>query len=185
MDRVHPRYLLFPVFLGIREKVCPVGMGDLLVLLHDLDKTDERGNRLIVALSPKGDESAAPEGMRGLVAQALIPYREKGSVPSIPNDGLIDSLHSFIPFLDAHLEFVEMEWGLEQIGHWSYPHYLYETTVSYDWRRGLVPNRLAKDLFFIGKENFPYLGVEGEVLGGLRVARQIGGTPSKSGPVSS
>jgi len=37
----------------------------------------------------------------------------------------------------------------------------------------LIPIRISKNLYFIGKENFPYLGLEGEVWGGLRVGEEI------------
>jgi hypothetical protein len=33
--------------------------------------------------------------------------------------------------------------------------------------------RMSKSIYFLGKENFPYWGVEGEVFGGLTVAQQI------------
>jgi hypothetical protein len=32
---------------------------------------------------------------------------------------------------------------------------------------------MGKNLYFIGKENFPYLGLEGEILGGWRVGKEI------------
>jgi hypothetical protein len=77
------------------------------------------------------------------------------------------------PFLERFLEFADFDWTREQGGRWSYPHLLYEAAGEFDWREGLVPNRLSKDLYFIGKENFPYLGLEGEVLNGLRVAHEM------------
>ena len=78
-----------------------------------------------------------------------------------------------IPFLEQFIEFADFDWTREQVRRWSYPHFLYETPGKLVWREGLVPNRLSKDLYLVGKENFPYLGLEGEVLGGLRVAKQI------------
>jgi hypothetical protein len=37
----------------------------------------------------------------------------------------------------------------------------------------VVPLRISKGIYFVGKENFPYWGVGGETLGGLTVAQQI------------
>jgi len=68
---------------------------------------------------------------------------------------------------------MDWEWTLEQVPRWSYPHYLYEAMVDFNWRNGLVPVQISKNLFFTGKENFPYLGLEGEVLSGLRVGEKI------------
>ena len=82
-------------------------------------------------------------------------------------------LSRLIPFLEQFLEFVDVDWAYEQVRHWSYPHFLYETPGGFNWREGLVPNCLSRDLYLVGKENFPYLGLEGEVLGGLRVAKKI------------
>jgi hypothetical protein len=33
--------------------------------------------------------------------------------------------------------------------------------------------RISKNVYFVGKENFPYLGLGGEVFSGLTVAQQI------------
>jgi hypothetical protein len=82
-------------------------------------------------------------------------------------------LNHLIPFLEQFLEFTDFDWANEQIRRWSYSHFLYEATSRFDWREGVVPIRLSKRLYFTGKENFPYLGVEGEVLSGLMVAEQI------------
>jgi hypothetical protein len=37
-EKIQPRYTLFPVFLGIDEKVVPVGMKDLVVSILDPEK---------------------------------------------------------------------------------------------------------------------------------------------------
>jgi hypothetical protein len=37
----------------------------------------------------------------------------------------------------------------------------------------MVPMRISKNIYFVGKENFPYLGLGGEVFSGLTVAQQI------------
>jgi hypothetical protein len=33
--------------------------------------------------------------------------------------------------------------------------------------------KLSKNVYFVGKENFPYLGLEGEIFSGFMVAQQI------------
>jgi hypothetical protein len=172
--RIHPRYVLFPFFLGIREKGVPVGMKDLLVSILDLGKPYDEGNVLCLSLSAKGDETKAPDGKRALTVESLIPI-DKWNPSSLKDhqEKVMKHLSYLFPFLENHIEFVDFQWASEQVSRWSYPHFLYETKSDFHWREGVVPNRLSRNLFFVGKENFPYLGLEGEILSGLMVAKEI------------
>jgi phytoene dehydrogenase-like protein len=166
--------VLIPLFLGIREKVVPVGMRDLLVSILDLNKPYEGGNLLFISLSQKGDESEAPEGRRALIVESLmIPKRWDPDLFVEHQKGVMKHLNHLFPFLEENIEFTDWDWVNEQFSCWSYPHFLYETTSDFQWREGVVPNRISNNFYFIGKESFPYLGIEGEVLSGLIVAQQI------------
>jgi phytoene dehydrogenase-like protein len=172
--KIQPRYLLFPCFLGISEKVVPVGMRDLLVSMLDSGEPYGEGNVLFLSLSSKGDETAAPDGHRALTVQSLIPFGSWSQAALTSHqESVMSHLNHLIPFLDRYLEFTDSEWANEQLGRWSYPHFLYETTRAFNWREGVIPTELSNDLYFTGKENFPYLGLEGEVLSGLMAADQI------------
>jgi hypothetical protein len=173
LERLRPRYIVFPCLLGIREKVVPVGMRDLLVSLRDLAKPYEEGNLLFLNFSRRGDESAAPEGRRALIVRTLVPFRGWAEVSLAHREAIMGHLNHLIPFLDQYLDFADFEWACEQTGRWSYPHLLYEATGDFNWREGIVPTRFSRNLYFVGKENFPYLGVEGEVLAGLKTATEI------------
>jgi phytoene dehydrogenase-like protein len=173
-DRIQPRYVLIPLFLGIREKVVPVGMRDLLVSILDLDKPYEGGNLLFLRLSQKGDETEAPDGRRALTVESLmIPKRWDPDSFTGHQKGVMKHLFHLFPFLEEHIEYTDWDWAEKQWSCWSYPHFFYETASDFQWREGVVPNRLSKRFYFIGKENFPYLGMEGEVLSGLMVSQQI------------
>jgi len=173
-EKIQPRYLILPLFLGIREKVVPVGMRNLLVSILDLDKPYEGGNLLFLSLSQKGDEAEAPEGRRALIVESLMPPKAWGPDSFVEHQkGVMKHLYHLFPFLEEHIEFAEWDWAKEQFSCWSYPHFLYETTFDFQWREGVVPHRISRNLYFIGKENFPYLGMEGEVLSGLIVAKKI------------
>jgi phytoene dehydrogenase-like protein len=172
--RILPRFALIPLFLGIREKAVPVGMGDLLASILDLNKPYEGGNLLFISLGQKGDESEAPEGRRSLTVESLMtPERWDPDSFVEHQQGVLKHLSHLFPFLEENIEFTDWDWVYGQYSCWSYPHFLYETSSDFQWREGVFPNRISKNLYFIGKENFPYLGMEGEVLGGLIVARKI------------
>jgi len=176
--RIRPRFVLFPVFVAVHEKVIPVGMKDLLISLLDLGKPYEGGNLLLLAMSPKGDETKAPAGRRALTVESLISwekYDQNWDSTSLDEHraGVTKHLQRLIPFLENHIEFIDSDSGIELIRHWSYSDLLYETPSTFHWREGVVPTRVLKNLYFTGKENFPYLGFEGEALSGWMVARQI------------
>ncbi|MGB9627436.1 MAG: hypothetical protein ACPL6D_02135 [Thermodesulfobacteriota bacterium] len=173
-EKIQTRYLLIPIFLGVQEKVVPVGMRDLLISLLDLEKPFENGNLLYISLSPKGDESMAPEGRRALIAEGWMSLEKwnQGLFDQF-REGVLNHLKRLIPFLEDHLEFIDWGWALEEVPRWSYSHFIYEPPDEFNWRDGVIPTRISKNLYLIGKENFPYLGLEGELLSGLKVGDEI------------
>lgn len=174
IKRIRPSFRILPLFLGIRERGIPVGMQELLISIFDLNRSYEDGNFLFLSLSPKGEESQAPEGRRALLAEGLIALNKWDSI-SLDRfqKGVLSHLKYLIPFFEDFVEFIDFQWAFEQADKISYPHLIYETDSNFRWREGLIPLRVSKDLFFIGKENFPYLGVEGEILGGIWIGREI------------
>jgi hypothetical protein len=172
--RVRPLYVRIPLFLGIREKVIPVGMKDLLISILDIEKPYEDGNVLFLALSPKGDETKAPGGCRALTVESLMDTEKWEQTLLVDyQHGVLKHLNRLFPFLEDHTEWVDFQWASEHIPRWSYSHFLYESTYDFDWKEGVVPTKLSKNIYFVGKENFPYLGMEGEVYSGFIVAQQI------------
>ena len=108
------------------------------------------------------------------MAQSLIPSRDwDGDIPLHHRDAVMSHLTHLFPFLENHIEFTDWNWGEKNARCWSYPHYFYGATSAFHWRDGIVPRRISKNLYFTGRENFPYLGVEGEILSGLSAAQEI------------
>jgi len=173
-ERIKPRYVMIPLFLGVREKVIPVGMRDLLISILDLEKPYQAGNVLFIFLSPRGDKSQAPEGRRALTVGGLMELK-KWEQPLLVDyqKRVMEHLYHLIPFLEDHIEFSDYQWASEHIPKWSYAHYFYEATSDFNWRDGVVPVSISKKVYFVGKENFPYLGLEGEVFSGIIAAQQI------------
>jgi len=174
--KIRPRYVLVPFFLGIRERVIPVGMRNLLISILDLQKPYEGGNLLFLSLSRKGDENQAPEGKRALTVQGFMSCggSQKNSISDL-QDGVMIHLKHLFPFLENHIEFIDRKWADDQMDCWSYPYFLYEVHSDFRWRRGIVPIRISKNLYFSGRENFPYLGLEGEIISGWLVGKEISG----------
>ncbi|OGP88946.1 MAG: hypothetical protein A2157_06235 [Deltaproteobacteria bacterium RBG_16_47_11] len=172
--KIKPLYVITPLFLGIHEKVIPVGMKDHLISLLDLEKPYEDGNLLFLSMSPKGDRTRAPEGRRALTVEGLIDA-EKWDETHLVNyqQKVMKHLFHLFPFLENYIEFVDFQWVSDHFSKWSYSHFLYESTSDFYWREGVVPIRMSKNMYFIGKENFPYRGLGGQVFSGLTVARQI------------
>jgi phytoene dehydrogenase-like protein len=172
--RIKPRYVITPLFLGIHEKVVPVGMRDPLISLLDLEKPYEDGNLLFLSMSPKGDKTRAPEERRALTVEGLIDAEKWDQIDLASyQQKVMNHLYHLFPFLENYIEFVDFHWVSEQFPKWSYSHFLYESASDFYWRKGVVPLRMSKSIYFVGKENFPYWGVGGEILGGLTVAQEI------------
>jgi len=172
--KIKPLDVMIPIFLGIREKGIPVGMKDLLISILDLEKPYQDGNVLFLSLSPKGDETRAPDGSRALTVESLMDVEKWEQTLLVDyQHGVMKHLYHLFPFLENYTEFVDFQWASEHVPNWSYSHFLYESASDFDWREGVVPMKMSKNVYFVGKENFPYLGLEGEIFSGFMVAQQI------------
>ena len=172
--KIKPLYMTVPLFLGVDEKVIPVGMGNLVISILDLERSYEDGNVVLLSLSLKGDKTRAPEGKRAITVGSLMDAGKWGQVPLADyQQGVMRHLYHLFPFLEQYIEFVDFQWASDHVPKWSYPHYLYQATSDFDWRQGVVPVRMSKSVYFVGKENFPYLGLGGEVFSGLTAAQHI------------
>ncbi len=165
---------MVPLFLGIREKAVPVGMKDLLVSILDLKKPYADGNVLFLSLSSKGDETRAPEGKRALTVESLMDVQKWGQTLLVDyQQGVLKHLSHLFPFLENHIEFIDFKWASEHIPRWSYPHFIYGVASDLDWREEVIPVRMMKNIYFIGRENFPLWGLAGEFFSGSIAAQQI------------
>jgi phytoene dehydrogenase-like protein len=173
-EKIKPLYVMIPLFLGVREKVIPVGMKNLLVSMLDLDKPYDNGNVLFLSLSPKGDETKAPEGRRALTVESMMDVRKWEETLLVDyQQEVMKHLYHIIPFLEHYTEFVDFQWASDHVPNWSYSHFVYKVTSDFYWREGVVPVKMSKNIYFVGKENFPYLGLEGEIFSGLSAAQEI------------
>jgi len=172
--KIKPLCMTIPLFLGVHEKVIPVGMENLVISILDLRKPYEDGNVVLLSLSPKGDKTRAPEGKRALTVESLMDVAKWGQTSLADyQQGVMRHLYHLFPYLEHYTEFVDFQWASGHVPRWSYPHFLYQATSDFNWRQGAVPVRMSKSIYFVGKENFPYLGLAGEVFSGLIAAQHI------------
>jgi len=172
--KIKPTYMAIPLFLGVHDKVIPVGMENLVISILDLGKPYEDGNVVFLSLSRKGDKTKAPEGKRAITVESLMDLRKWGQVPLADyQQGVMRHLYHLFPFLEDYIDFVDFQWAGDHVPRWSYSHFLYEATSDFNWRQGVVPMRMSRNIYFVGKENFPYLGLGGEVFSGLAAAQHI------------
>ncbi len=172
--KIKSSFMLIPLFLGIDEKAVPVGMNDHLVSILDPGKPYDGANVLFLSLSLKGDKTMAPAGKRALTVEGLMDAGKWGLTdPAEYQQRVMDHLYSLFPFLEQYIDFVDFQWARDHVSRWSYSHFLYEAVSDFDWREGIVPTRMSKRVYFVGKENFPYLGLGGEVFSGMTAAQHI------------
>lgn len=125
-------------------------------------------------MSPKGDKTKAPEERRALTVEGLIDAGKWDQTHLADYQrGVMKHLYHLFPFLENHIEFVDFQWVCDHVPKWSYAHFLYESTSNFYWKEGVIPMRMSKNIYFVGKENFPYWGVGGEVFSGFTVAQEI------------
>ena len=154
--RIKPLYMMIPLFLGIHEEVVPVGMKDLLLSIMDLEKPHDDGNLLFLSLSAEGDETRAPAGKRALTVESLLEVGKWEQTPLVGyQQAVMKHLCHLFPFLEDYIEFVDFQWASDHIPQWSYSHFLYQPTSDFCWREGVVPMRISRNIYFVGKENFP------------------------------
>lgn len=172
--KIKASFLFVPLFLGIDEKAVPVGMNDLVISLLDPEKPYVGGNLLFLSLSSKEDKTLAPAGKRALTVEGLIDVETWGRTDLAEYQrNVMEHLHALLPFLRPYVDLIDCQWARDHASKWSYPHVLYESLSDFDWREGLVPIKISKRIYFVGKENFPYLGLGGEVFSGMMAAQEI------------
>ncbi len=172
--KIKPLYVMIPLFLGICERAVPVGMKDLLISILDIEKPYTDGNVLFLSLSEKGNETLAPEGKRALTVESLMDVEKWEETLLVDYQrGVLNHLYHLFPFLENDIEFINLKWASDHVPRWSYPHFLFGTVSDSDWREEVIPARMTRNIYFVGKENFPSWGLAGEFFSGVTTAQEI------------
>ncbi len=174
--RLWPKYFVLSLNLGIDARGIPVGLGDCFVSLRDADSPYENGNLLMVFMGPEG--IGAPMGRRAITVNAFVPCAD-GRPSGIEIRGVIEEimihLSEVAPFLDRWIRVMEEQPSLDRYqSQWSCKDIIYGTTSSFRVGEQILPIVTPMEgLFLACRENFPYLGFEGEILSGIKAAEAV------------
>jgi hypothetical protein len=176
-ERLWPEYFVFSLHLGVDGGGIPVGLGDYVVSLRDLNAPDAYGNLLMVFVGPEGVD--APPGKRSITAKTFVPVTN-GKTGTTGTRGITEAilnhLSEVLPFLDRSIRVIDE--GPSQgryRSEWDNSDIVYGTTSSFRVGNTILPTVTPMEgLFLACRENFPYLGFEGEILSGMRAAQAVG-----------
>jgi hypothetical protein len=175
-NRLWPKYLVLSLNLGIDGRGIPIGLGDCFVSLRDADLPYENGNLLMVFMEPEG--IGAPPGRRSVTINAFVPFangRSRGDEIKGVIEEMMIHLSEVAPFLDRWIRVMDERPSLERYGsQWSCRDIIYETSSSFRVGEEILPIVTPMEgLFLTCRENFPYLGFEGEILSGIKTAEAV------------
>ena len=175
-ERLWPEYFIFSLHLGVDGGGLPVGLGDCFMSLRDLNGPDANGNLLMVFVGPEGVD--APPGKRSVTANAFVPVTN-GKTGTTGTEGVAGAILSHLsevaPFLDRSIRVIYDQPSQERYqSEWNNGDIIYGTTSSFRVGDAILPTVTPMEgLFLACRENFPYLGFEGEILSGMRAAQAV------------
>jgi phytoene dehydrogenase-like protein len=192
LDQSSTKSILFAVNWVVPAADLPRGMGELVLM----DTQDPELGALLVQQHPArvldgkdGKELKEQEGLRVVCAAAFVPAsaRELGEehLQGLAQriDGHLDALMPFtkdrralrsVPYLDAG--------GVRGSRLMPHPLYAFESE-AFLGVTGLKQRTPAKNVVLAGREVLPGLGLEGELLAGMRAARLVQEMLKKKNPL--
>lgn len=174
--RLCPKFFTLSLNLGIDARGIPIGLGDCVVSLRDLDAPYENGNLLMVFVVPEG--IGAPSGKRSVTVNAFIPLDTGGSARAGIKrviESMLIHLLEIAPFFDRSIRIIDGRPSIERYrSQRTNSDIIYGCSSSYRVGDEILPTVTPMEgLFLAGRENFPYLGFEGEILSGIKAAQAI------------
>ena len=166
-----PTHFLHCLRLGIAEEVIPEGMCDHVFLLGG---GDDGPDNVFLSMTPSHSDGA-PEGRRAMTVSCRLPLElaEDSRQLDLVSRAMLDRVKELMPYLERYIEVIH----LPQVGERSSanPFPVDPRPVVFD--AGPKPRRAAgvslphKNVFYCGRGASPALGLDGEVMAGMAVAR--------------
>ena len=171
-DDLVPAAFLHSIRLGIAEEVVPEGMCDHVLLLPETDAQGGDGC-LLISLTPAGSKGA-PQGRRAMTVSCRLPLELADDPRKVDQAShrMLERVKELVPYLERFIEVVH----IPQSGPPS------ETNpFPLDTRPAwfAAPNNGAsaglalphRNVFYCGRGALPAMGLDGEVMAGMVVAR--------------
>ncbi|WP_223634605.1 NAD(P)-binding protein [Corallococcus sp. EGB] len=189
LDQSNIKSLLFSVNWVVPEAALPRGMGELVLL----DTQDPELGPLLVQQHPARTAGATGhkdvEGVRVVCAGAFVPAsaREEGEEHLRALASRIEEhLDRLMPFTKQHRALRSVPYldagGVRGSRLMPHPLYTFETE-AFLGVTGLKQRTPAKNVILAGREVLPGLGLEGELLAGMRAARLVQEMLNKKDPL--
>jgi len=165
-----PTHVLHSLRLGISDEVVPRGMCDHVFLLQD-EVTLEGPGCLLLSLTPQGSR-AAPAKRRAMTVSCRLPRETIEDAHQLEQASklMLAKVKELMPYLERYIEVLHLPQRGPRTDANPFP--VDARPVSFagaERRLGLtLPHR---NLFYCGRGALPSLGLDGEVLAGMAVAR--------------
>ncbi len=190
LDAVKLRRFLLAVNLVVDESQLPLGLANLGVLLPS--KHADSLGLLVYEVTPtpkagaKSGTASGPE--RTVCVGALMPAQARdlgdGHLELLAHQ-LRDAMLEVMPFAKPKLVSVPMLAKGTTRGSRLSPHPIFEIDEPAQLGvSGLAPTTALKNLFLASREVLPGMGLEGELLTGLRLAGRVQGLLKKNDPLA-
>lgn len=192
LDQASTKSILFTVNWVVPESALPRGLGELALV----DTQDAELGPLLVQVhaartppGPGGKEGKEAEGVRVVCAGAFVPAsaRDLGEEHLHGLAARIDEqLDRVMPFTSAHRLLRSAPYldagGVRGSRLMPHPLYSFEAE-AFLGVTGLSQRTPAKNILLAGREVLPGLGLEGELLAGIRAARLVQDMLKKKDPL--
>jgi len=168
-----PSHFLHSLRLGIAEEVVPAGMCDHVFLISG-DEPGDGPDCTLLSLTPDGS-SGAPPGRRALTVSCRLPLElaEDPRGLDAASRAMLERVKELIPFLERFIEVIH----IPRVGprDESNPYPVDTRPVAFTppegGRRSPGLDLPHRNVFYCGRGALPHLGLDGEVMAGMAVAR--------------
>ncbi len=167
-----PTHFLHSLRLGIADGVVPEGMCDHVFLLAEPDS--DGPDCMLLSLTPEGSR-AAPEGCRALTVSCRLPLElaEDNRGLDEASKRMLERVKALVPYLQDYIEVIHIPRTGSRSEANPFP--VDPRPVAFATPEGSRRNALLalphRNVFYCGRGALPYLGLDGEVIAGMAVAR--------------
>jgi len=168
-----PTHFLHSLRLGIADEVVPVGMCDHVFLISSEGPT-EGSDCMLLSMTPR-DSAGAPEGRRALTVSCRLPLDlvDDARALDAASRAMLERTKELMPYLERYIEVIHLPQRGPRTDTNPYP--VDARPVAFSTadkgRRAVNLTLPHRNVFYCGRGALPFLGLDGEVIAGMAVAR--------------